>query len=732
MAELMTVLKGIGVGGVILIIVLVLGFLAMVVRFYRKIEQGKAMIRNGFWGTKVAFEGMWVIPIFHRLETMDISVKSLTIDRRGSEGLICKDNMRADIKVVFFVRVNKTEEDVLKVAQAIGCERASHIEALRDLFESKFSEGLKTVGKHFDFVELYNAREQFKEQILKAIGTDLNGFVLDDAAIDFLEQTQVEMLDPDNILDSEGIKKITELTSKQKILSNQINREREKVITQQDVEGKEAVLELNRQLAEATSKQKREVDSVQAREEAETLKIQQEELLRSERARITTEEEVRIAEQNRDRQVLVAERNKDRTDAIETERVEKDRMIEATERERIVELARIEKDKALEVEKKNIQNVIRDRVMVEKTVIEEQERIKDTQAFADAERRKKVALTLATQDAEETLLKDTKKAEADKKVAEMKAEEEMVRIVKAAEASKQAAELSAEESVVKAEAFQRSAEKEAAAKKLLAEATAAEQAAGGMAEVQVGRAKNGLLEERGNTEARVLEAKLQAEARGLSEKGEAEARIQELSFAAEAKGIETKGTAEARSLELQLLSEAKGIESKANAMKLLDGVGREHEEYKLRLETDKSIELARIETQRDVARSQAEILGSFLRYANIDIVGGEATFFEKMMGAVTVGKSVDRYFDNSKTLSDVKETFFTGKPDEFKSRLKGFFDQFGISLEDVRNLTFSAALAQLASRAETSEDRGALYHLMGMAERLGISDKLVDLKKSES
>lgn len=710
MEGLTTVLKGIGWGGFILIILLILGLPAMLAKFYRKVQQGKALIRNGFSGTKVAFEGMFVFPVIHRLETIDISVKSLTIDRRGSEGLICKDNMRADIKVAFFVRVNKTEEDVLKVAQAIGCERASHIEALRELFEAKFSEGLKTVGKHFDFVELYNAREQFKEQILKAIGTDLNGFVLDDAAIDFLEQTPVEMLDADNILDSEGIKKITELTSKQKILANQINREREKVITQQDVEGKEAVLELNRQLAEAESKQKREVDSVKAREEAETLKIQQEEKLRSERARITTEEEVQIAEQNRDRQVLVAERNKNRTDAIESERVEKDRMMEATERERVVELARIEKEKALEVERKNIQNVIRDRVMVEKTVIEEQERIKDTQAFADADRTKKVALTLATQDAEETLLKETKKAEADKKVAEMKAEE----------------------SVITAEAFQRAAEKEAAAKKLLAEASAAEQAAAGMAEVQVGRAENQLLEERGNTEARLLEAKLQAEARGLSEKGEAEARIQELSFAAEAKGIENKGTAEAKSLELQLLSEAKGIESKANAMKLLDGVGREHEEYKLRLETDKAVELAQIETQREVARSQAEILGSFLQYANIDIVGGEATFFEKMMGAVTVGKSVDRYFDNSRTLSDVKETFFTGKPDEFKSRLKGFFDQFGISLEDVRNLTFSAALAKLVSRAETPEDRGTLYHLMGMAERLGISEKLVDLKSNES
>ena len=61
--------------------------------------------------------------------------KTIEIDRRSSEGLICKDNIRADIKVAFFVRVNKQVEDVLKVAQQLGCERASEQSALIELFD---------------------------------------------------------------------------------------------------------------------------------------------------------------------------------------------------------------------------------------------------------------------------------------------------------------------------------------------------------------------------------------------------------------------------------------------------------------------------------------------------------------------------------------------------------------------------------------------------------------------
>ena len=92
---------------------------------YRKVKRGTAMIRTGIGGTRIEFNGLLVIPIFHRVETMDISLKRVEIDRSAQNGLICKDNMRADIKVAFFVRVNNVEDDVLRVAQAVGCERAS-------------------------------------------------------------------------------------------------------------------------------------------------------------------------------------------------------------------------------------------------------------------------------------------------------------------------------------------------------------------------------------------------------------------------------------------------------------------------------------------------------------------------------------------------------------------------------------------------------------------------------
>ncbi|HEX3132025.1 MAG TPA: SPFH domain-containing protein [Planctomycetota bacterium] len=279
--------------------VIVIGGSLFLKSFLRKVDQGFAMIVNKFAAEpKVTFTNAIVIPLFHRVEVMDISLKTIEVDRQGTNGLICADNIRADIKVAFFVRVNKTTEDVLKVAGAVGVARASDTGTLEVLFQAKFSEALKTVGKKMNFIDLYNERDQFKDQIMQVIGRDLNGYSLEDAAIDYLEQTPLKLLDPDNILDSEGRKKIIDLTTQQRVKANEIQREGEKVIKKQDVEAREALLALERQQAEAEAKQHREIATNRAREQSEEAKVQFEEHKRAEEARLGAEQEIGILREN--------------------------------------------------------------------------------------------------------------------------------------------------------------------------------------------------------------------------------------------------------------------------------------------------------------------------------------------------------------------------------------------------------------------------------------------------
>ncbi len=707
---------------VVIGLVVLFGLLALASRFYRKASQGEALVRTGWGGTKVGFNGMMVIPVAHKLEIMDISLKTIEIARIGKDGLICRDNMRADIKVTFFVKVNKKGEDVKAVAESVGCKRASSKDAMVQLFDAKFSEALKTVGKQFDFVDLYNKREDFRDEIKRMIGRDLNGYLLDDAAIDYLEQTPLNLLDEANILDSEGIKKITELTATQKIKANFIKREEQKTITQQDVDAREAILEMERQLAEKEEKKKREVANIQAREAAEIAKVNEEELKKSEYARIAREEEIMVAEENKQRQIIVAAKNKEKTEAIETERVEKERDLERTEKERVVTLAQIEKEKSIEVEKKNIQEVIRERVAIEKTVVDEEERINDTKAFAEADRSKKVAITKA----------------------EELAEEQLVQKIKSAEADKHAAEFKAKQMLIDAEAEQQSAAQKAEAIKVLADAHAAEHAATGIAEAQVMEAKAAAHEKEGEAAAQVMELKAEAEAKAIQMKGQAQASA-ELKLgeakadvdkgqglaeadviAAKAVSEEAKGLAEAKVAAEKFKVEAEGIHQKADAMKQLDGVGKDHEEFKLKLEKDMQIELAEIGIQKDIADSQAMVLAEALKSAKIDIVGGEQEFFDKITASITKGKRIDRLVDNSDLLSEVKNQLLHVEGETFLDKFKTLLKDSNIKSEDVKNLTISALIAKMMSGTNDGNRRGILGQLLKLAEQIGIADSNAD------
>ena len=345
----------------------IFGLFVLFKAFYIKVPQGTALIVNDLSSTpKVHFTGALVWPVIYKKEFMKISLITLEVDRRGKDGLICRDNMRADITVAFYLRVNETQQDVLKVAKAIGVDRASDKAAVNELFNAKFSEALKTVGKKIEFVHLFENRQEFRDRIVEVIGNDLNGYILEDVAIDYLEQTPKSSLDPNNILDAEGIRKITELTAAQNVITNQLAQDEKLAITKKNVETAETLFALERQRAEAEAKQKREIETIQAREEAETAKAQAEERLKSEQARIAAQEALDIREQNHQREVEVAQQNRQRAVVIEVEKVERAKALEIVAREREVELQRIEKEKALEVERKAIADVIAARIAVER------------------------------------------------------------------------------------------------------------------------------------------------------------------------------------------------------------------------------------------------------------------------------------------------------------------------------------------------------------------------------
>jgi len=638
-----------------------LAFAAIFKAFYHKVDQGTALIINDMsTQPKVRFTGGMVLPVIHKKELMKISLITLEVDRRGKDGLICADNMRADITVAFYLRVNETTEDVLKVAKSIGASRASDKDAVNLLFNAKFSEALKTVGKQLEFIMLFENRQEFRDKIVEVIGDDLNGYALEDVAIDYLEQTPKSSLDPTNILDAEGIKKITELTAEQNVRTNILERDEELAIKKKDVETVEAMLELERQQSDAEAKQLREISTIRAREEAETKKVQEEERRKHESTTIEVEQDLAVQGENQKREIEVAEQNRQRAVVIEIEKVTRAKDLEIVAREREVDLQRIEAEKAIEIEKKEIANVIRERVVVDKSVAIEEERIKEVREVSEADRAKQTQVL----------------------AAEAIAEEQKVQQVQAAEADELSAKHKAVEVTVLAQADLEASAKEADAKKKLAEGVQAERAAPGLAdakvqeamadalekegvaEAQVLKAKAEALEKEGLAEANVIRAKGDAEADALLGTGKAQADVTAAQGDSEAQASRELGLAGAQVTREQFKAEAAGLVEKFDAMNGMSEQARAHEEYRMGLETALREAMASIEAGKDIAKENAEVLATALGRAKIDIVGGEDHFFNNFAKSLSIGKAIDGLADKSTTISSLVERVIQGAPSE--------------------------------------------------------------------
>lgn len=238
----------------VFVVVFLVGTVLFYARLFQTVEPGRVLIVNQLSRIVVYFTGGFVMPVVHRAVTMDIGMKTIELERRGSRGVICQDHIRADLKMSFFLRVNTTADDVVRVAQRIGAERASDPQALEELFSAKFGDAIEQVAAHLDFADLYAQRQEFQDQIIETVGRDLDGYVLDDLAIDFLEQTPIGQLDPNNILDAKGIRKITEVCAEQQRLVDQSKHESAKRLAQLGAEAKMLLTELERQQADALAR----------------------------------------------------------------------------------------------------------------------------------------------------------------------------------------------------------------------------------------------------------------------------------------------------------------------------------------------------------------------------------------------------------------------------------------------------------------------------------------------
>lgn len=195
---------------------------------YRRVGPGEALVveRAGA-RTRVCFGGGLVLPRVEKAEVLDLSARRVVVERRGRQGLSCRDGIRVDVRATFLVKVERSEEAVLRVAREVGCGRANREGEVQGLFEERFACVLASAASTFNFDELVGDRGLFIEHVMMEVGNELLGFKLEKVSLGKLEQTPLDQLDPTNVLDARGILTLTERATRLAVEKNEQERHRQ-------------------------------------------------------------------------------------------------------------------------------------------------------------------------------------------------------------------------------------------------------------------------------------------------------------------------------------------------------------------------------------------------------------------------------------------------------------------------------------------------------------------------
>lgn len=175
-------------------VIVFIALISAVINMLKKAKQGEALIRTGLGGTRVSFNAILVTPVIHHLERLDITMKTYEVSYRKDSALLTRDGRKLEIDIIFYLRVNMTEQDVKLVAQAFGGEDVSSPEFIERNFGKKFKETILTLIYRSNFEDLIEKVDSLKMEIIETIGIDLNGFVLDDLAIHHLKELKESLI----------------------------------------------------------------------------------------------------------------------------------------------------------------------------------------------------------------------------------------------------------------------------------------------------------------------------------------------------------------------------------------------------------------------------------------------------------------------------------------------------------------------------------------------------------
>ncbi|MDA9768160.1 hypothetical protein N9C71_03110, partial [Candidatus Pelagibacter sp.] len=236
---------------------------------------------------------------------------------------------------------------VSTAAQTLG-NRTLDPEHLKEVVAGRFADALGEVAAKMTLDEIQENRGQFVKEVAKIANESIGhtGLALETVSIISLDQAPIEMFNPANTFDSQGLTQLTEQIESRKKKRNDITQDTKISIENKNLETIQKELEIKKNEEFSKYQQEREIAIQRAKERTETIKEKAEKEREAEEAEIRNQEQIEVAKISQN-QVIEVERKLTET-----------RLVEEIEKRR-KEQNELEKNSAFEIRQKDLETEVK-------------------------------------------------------------------------------------------------------------------------------------------------------------------------------------------------------------------------------------------------------------------------------------------------------------------------------------------------------------------------------------
>jgi len=370
---------------------------------YRRSSKEVSFVRTGLRGEKVVISGgAFVLPIIHNITSVGMRTLRIEVKRGGDKAFITQNRMRVEIVAEFYVRVTPSKEAVSIAAGTLG-KRTMEPESLRDLVQGRFVDALGIVAAKMSMEEIQEKRGEYIKAVKGIVAESLSstGLELEAVSLTSVDQAGLEVFDPSNAFDAEGLTQLTEQIEAGKKKRNDIEQDTAIRIRAKNLEAEQKALEIDQAREFSRLLQEREIAKQRDKETTEMA--------------VETAKQERLAEEARIQSAEDVEKARiQQQDTIEVERSLREHELTLQIEERKKLRNEIERQTEIDIKEKNLEAEIR--------TLE----IKKENEFARLKQEEEISSQRAKQKAEVLKVESDRYVEAEQ--AQIKAQEEVKKL----------------------------------------------------------------------------------------------------------------------------------------------------------------------------------------------------------------------------------------------------------------------------------------------------------------